>query len=157
MNIRLIESMAELELAVTIFRSLPQYFYERDVKHVYNDLSDWLNNRPAGVEYFAGFNGAQPVACLGYRQDLQAQRVYYLSHFAVTATLRSQGIGSKMLRFVENRLAQTGARIIAVCTSPLAYARDTRAFYEAREYQHAANIPDYWQDGDPLAFYIKKP
>lgn len=156
MIIRPIESVAELESAVAIFRSLPHYFYDRDIKRVYADIKDWLNNRPAGVKYFAGFLEDQLVSCLGYRQDLGAHQVYHLSHFAVISSLRGQGIGSKMLGFVEDHLTQIGARVIVVWTSPLAYTQDTRAFYNAKGYQHTANIPDYWQDGDPLAFYIKK-
>ncbi|MDK2785203.1 MAG: hypothetical protein PWQ41_864 [Bacillota bacterium] len=156
MKICPISNMAELDQVTAIFQSLRQYFYDYDIIRVREDISHWLQNRNPGVEYFAGFHNDMVVACLGYRKDYQAHEVYYLSHFAVHAAFRGRGLGSQMLRFVEERLRQLGARLIVVWTSTLDYTRDTRAFYEAKGYIHCADIPDYWRDGDPLALYIKK-
>lgn len=156
MDIRPITNETELHQAVELFRSQPQFFYKEDVIRTYEDISAWLKSRTPGVEYFAGFQGGKLVACLGYMKDPQGDRVYHLSHFAVDKDLRRQGLGRQMLRFVEERLAALGARLIAVWTSPLDYTKETRAFYEAMGYVHRADIPDYWRDGDPLAFYTKK-
>jgi ribosomal protein S18 acetylase RimI-like enzyme len=74
---------------------------------------------------------------------------------AVDPALHGAGIGSALLTAMERRLAGV-ARLVVVETAGRADYAPTRAFYEARGYRAAAQIPDFYAPGDDQVVYVKR-
>ena len=68
---------------------------------------------------------------------------------------QQQGIGTRLLNAVEERLRGEGCRLVVVETSSRDDYAPTRAFYERRGYARTAAIPAYYAPGDDLVIYLK--
>jgi ribosomal protein S18 acetylase RimI-like enzyme len=80
---------------------------------------------------------------------------YDLYWVVVDAVWQGRGVGTQLLRAVEDRLTTTDARLLVVETSSLAAYAATRAFYERRGYTRAATLPGYYAPDDDLVIYLK--
>jgi len=68
---------------------------------------------------------------------------------------QGEGIGTQLLRAVEDKLTTDDGRLVVVETSSRADYAPTRAFYERRGYTQAARLPSYYAPGDDLVIYLK--
>ena len=68
---------------------------------------------------------------------------------------QGKGLGTRLLRAVEDQLTTDHGRLVIVETSSRADYAPTRAFYERRGYTRAARIPGYYAPGDDLVIYLK--
>jgi ribosomal protein S18 acetylase RimI-like enzyme len=73
---------------------------------------------------------------------------------AVDPSLQGSGVGTALIREMEQRLAGL-ARVIVVETAGRPDYAGTRAFYEARGYRAVATIPDFYAPGDDQVVYLK--
>ncbi len=73
---------------------------------------------------------------------------------AVDPALQGAGVGTALVREMEQRLAGA-ARLVVVETAGRPDYAPTRAFYEARGYRRAAVIPDFYAPGDDQVVYLK--
>ena len=80
---------------------------------------------------------------------------YDLYWIAVDAGRQRVGLGSLILRQAEKAAAALGAARIYVQTSTRPQYQPTRAFYDRNGYALAAELPDYYADGDGQAIYVK--
>ena len=65
------------------------------------------------------------------------------------------GVGTQLLKAVEDQLTTDDGRLIVVETSSRAPYAPTRAFYERRGYVETARLPGYYAPGDDLVIYLK--
>ncbi|HEX9505906.1 MAG TPA: GNAT family N-acetyltransferase [Acidimicrobiia bacterium] len=68
---------------------------------------------------------------------------------------QGEGVGTRLLRAVEDRLTTDHARLVVVETSSRPGYAPTRAFYERRGYTQAARLAGYYAPGDDLVIYLK--
>jgi GNAT superfamily N-acetyltransferase len=61
--------------------------------------------------------------------------------------MHRKGIGSLMMKYIENHLRQQGHRILIVETSGRDAFKLTRKFYENLNYTREAVIRDFWKEG----------
>ena len=80
---------------------------------------------------------------------------YDLYWIAVERSLQSQGVGSLLIDWVEQKLRSERGRLVVVETSSRADYAPTRGFYEARGYVRAATIHGYYALGEDLVIYVK--
>ena len=81
---------------------------------------------------------------------------YDLYWIAVTPALRGQNIAAELLRRAENRIRNSGGRIVyAEATSREVYA-PARRFYIKHGFEECANIPDFYKLGDAKVIYGKR-
>jgi ribosomal protein S18 acetylase RimI-like enzyme len=92
-------------------------------------------------------------ACFGPTPDTVS--TYDLYWIAVDRARQSEGIGTQLVRAVEQAVSGGGGRLIVVETSSRGDYTPTRAFYEARGYHRTATIPGYYAPGDDLVIYVK--
>lgn len=88
-------------------------------------------------------------------------KVCELRWMAVRETHRNQGVGTRLLDRVCERMVADGGRLLTVKTladtvSFEPYVR-TRAFYENRGFLHVETVDPYpdWGPGNPCAIYVK--
>ena len=68
---------------------------------------------------------------------------------------QGQGLGTRLLRAVEDTLTADQGRLVIVETSSRADYAPTRTFYERRGYTQAARLAGYYAPGDDLVIYLK--
>lgn len=105
--------------------------------------------------FLGAFDGDALVgyACWGPTPDTAG--TYDLYWIAVDRSRQGTGIGTRLVRAVEQRLREEGGRLIVVETSSRPDYEPTRAFYDARGYHRAATIPGYYAPEDDLVIYVK--
>ena len=92
-------------------------------------------------------------ACWGPTPGTQG--TYDLYWIVVDPAWQGKGVGTALLRAVEEQLTTDNGRLIVVETSSRADYTATRAFYERRGYAAAARLPGYYAPGDDLVIYLK--
>ncbi len=80
---------------------------------------------------------------------------YELNWIATAKHALRGGVGSALLRAVEDRARQYGGRYLNLETSATEAYAAARAFYERHGYQLVAQIADYYDEGDDMLIYRK--
>ena len=80
---------------------------------------------------------------------------YDLYWIAVHPEFQNQGIGKKLLTFLEQEITRLHGRLIIIETSSQKKYESTQAFYLHQDYQLAAQIKDFYQPGDDRMIYTK--
>jgi len=85
-----------------------------------------------------------------------ADRVWELQMIAVDGVEQRRGVGSGMLRAVEDQVRQRGGRLLLIETSDQGSFERTRQFYRSHGDVEAARIPDYFADGDGKVSFVRR-
>jgi len=96
---------------------------------------------------------------LGYVYHAPApmtDRTWYLYWIAVSKEQQGRGLGGKLLEFVERDVREHQGRLLLIETSSTAHYEPTRKFYLKHGYAIAANIADFYADGDGLVVFSKR-
>ena len=91
-----------------------------------------------------------------YAPAAMTDRTWYLYWIAVSQKTQAKGIGSALLRFVEDDIRQLRGRQLLIETSSLPHYDLTRRFYLKHTYELAASVPDYYADGDDMVIFRKR-
>ncbi|MEO8446711.1 MAG: GNAT family N-acetyltransferase, partial [bacterium] len=74
---------------------------------------------------------------------------------AVNPKVQSKGVGSGLIKFVEDHLKIKKGRLILIETSGKESYEKERKFYEKNLYSELVNIRDFYKEGDSLVIYGK--
>ena len=119
-------------------------------------ISGYLNNKDSDDIWFTCIDNDRPIA-LGYcAPEKLTNGTYNLYAIAVRKEWQGQGIGHKMMAFIEKLLADSGKRILIVETSSIDHYALTRKFYHKLGYRQEAVIKDFWNDGEDKVIFLKK-
>lgn len=119
-------------------------------------ISDYFNNKDTADIWFTYIDNDIPLA-LGYcAPEKLTNGTYNLYAIAVRKELQGQGIGQKMMHFIEKLLTDDGNRILIVETSSIDHYALTRKFYHTLGYKQAAVIADFWDEGEDKIIFWKK-
>jgi D-alanine-D-alanine ligase len=88
-----------------------------------------------------------PIGCTVGSFDL-----YWI---AVQAGSRRRGLGRRLLREVERRVALASGRRLYIETSSRALYEPTRQFYERCGYKSEARLDDFYSPGDAKVIYVR--
>jgi ribosomal protein S18 acetylase RimI-like enzyme len=80
---------------------------------------------------------------------------YDLYWIAVHPEFQNQGIGKKLLGFLEQEITRLHGRLIIIETSSQKKYDSTQAFYLHQGYQLAAQIKNFYKPGDDRMIYTK--
>jgi GNAT superfamily N-acetyltransferase len=83
-------------------------------------------------------------------------RTWYLWWIVVGRSTQARGVGSELLRHVEDEARRAGARLLLAETSSLPHYDLTRRFYLKHGYEQAAVIHNFYEDGDHLVVFGKR-
>ena len=98
----------------------------------------------------------QITAFAYYAPAAMTDRTWYLYWIAVTRRTQARGIGSTLLKHVEQDIQSLRGRILLIETSSLPHYDLTRKFYVKHHYELAAQIAEYYADGDNLVVFRKR-
>ena len=117
-------------------------YHAREREHGHRALTYEQEGRPTGFAYHA------PAA--------MTDRGWYLYWIAVARPLQARGIGSVLLRAVEDDVRHAGGRMLLIETSSLPHYEPTRRFYLRHGYEQASVLTDFYADGDDLVVFRKR-
>jgi GNAT superfamily N-acetyltransferase len=117
-------------------------YHAREREHGHRAITSERDGRPAGFAYHA------PAA--------MTDRAWYLYWIAVARPLQARGLGSGLLRAVEDDVERAGGRMLLIETSSLPHYEPTRRFYHRNGYEQACVLNDFYADGDDLVVFRKR-
>lgn len=92
-------------------------------------------------------------ACYG--KHALTESTFDLYWIAVDPDLQGKGVGSDLLRYVEQQVSSlNGSRLIIETSSTKPY-QSARAFYKHNDYLQEAVIHDFYSPGDDVVFFTK--
>ncbi len=91
-----------------------------------------------------------------YGRIALTQKNYELNWIATDRNVLRGGVGSALLRAVEDISRERGGRFLNLETSSTEPYAAARAFYDRHGYAIVAHIPDYYADGDDMIVYRKE-
>lgn len=112
-----------------------------------HDDHTFIVYRNGTAQAIAGF------ACFG--PTPLTDRVWDLYWICVDRAQQGNGIGSALLKEIEQTVRAQGARAIYLETSDSAVYRGAREFYERHGYERLAHIDDFYAPGEGKVIYRK--
>ncbi len=91
-----------------------------------------------------------------YAPAPMTDRTWYLYWIAVSKQTQAKGLGSTLLKYVEEDVQRAKGRVLFIETSSLPHYQLTRKFYLKHGYEQAAVLPDFYSEGDDMVVFRKK-
>ena len=98
----------------------------------------------------------QPVGYICYGPTPMTEGTFDLYWIVVDPNCQGQGIGSKLLFFLEKVLKGMGGRMILAETSSIPEYEETQRFYLQKGFQEVGRVPDYYYPGNDRITYCKR-
>ncbi len=119
-------------------------------------IADFLRHPHSSDIWFTCIENHLPVSIGFCAPEKMAEGTYNLYAIGVHASKQGQGIGKKMMQYIEDMLIAKNQRVLIVDTSGTETFTPTRKFYEDIGYTKEAVIRDFWAEGDDKVTYYKK-
>lgn len=100
-------------------------------------------------------DGDEPTFVAFCVPEQMTEGTWNLYLIAVYADLQSKGYGRQIMAYLENQLANQGARILLVETSGSPEFERTRSFYHQCDYTEEARIRDFYKAGEDKVVFWK--
>jgi len=132
-------------------------FFSEDEVSVALELLDTAIARPEQRDYEIyveeGASGLLGYICFGPTPCTVG--TYDLYWIAVAPEAQGQGVGGRLVAFMEVILRAKGARKVIIETSSQPLYEGTRGFYLKIGYREAARITDFYKPGDDKVIYAR--
>ncbi len=122
------------------------------------ELVDLALERPEQKDYrflIADRDGAL-AGYLCFGPTPMTEGTFDLYWIATANEARGSGVGSALVRHMEQLLAKEGGRLVRIETGSLTEYGPARQFYAALGYREAARLPDFYRPGDDLVILTKR-
>lgn len=134
---------------IQIAQDLPEWFGEKELL----EISKNIEIMPTFV---IDKHGVIAFACIEDKSD----KVIEIKHFAVKKNHQNEGLGTRLLTFVESQYPKRELIVVKTLDESVDYKpyERTRAFYEKNGFIKIDVIDPYpeWTPGNSCAIYIKK-
>ena len=120
-------------------------------------LDDALEAGPEGhyKSRTAVFDG-KPVGWVCWGRTPCAEGTWDIYWLVVDSSVRSRGLGQRLMDRAEEEIRGCGGRIAVVETSSRADYAGTRRFYVRRGYECCATVPDFYAPGDHKEILVRR-
>ncbi len=98
----------------------------------------------------------QTVGYICYGSIPMTQGTFDLYWIAVDPNFQEQGIGSKLLGFLEEVVREKNGWMILADTSTIPQYEKTKNFYLRNGFQEVARVPDYYHSGNDRITFCKR-
>ncbi len=130
-------SKTEVDIAVELVRERLEFGEDSGYYFVFAEKSGKV----------IGFTCYGPIAGTESSFDL-----YWI---AVLEGFHGMGLGKKLMKISEAKIAAMGGTRVYIETSCREQYNPTREFYDACGYEHEATLKDFYSPGDSKAIYVK--
>ena len=98
----------------------------------------------------------QIIGYVCYGPVPMTQGVFDLYWIVVNPRFQGQGVGSKLLHFLEEVVGERKGRMILIDTSSIPQYEKTQKFYSRHGFQEVARVPDYYHPGNDRITFCKR-
>jgi ribosomal protein S18 acetylase RimI-like enzyme len=98
----------------------------------------------------------QAIGYICYGPTPMTQGTFDLYWIAVDPDFQEQGVGSKLLGFLEEWVRAMGGRLILADASTIPHYEKTQKFYLKNEFQEVARVSDYYYPGNDRITFCKR-
>lgn len=132
-------------------------FNEDEISVAIELIDVYLNNKDQkDYEIFTDAdesNNVNGYICIGPRPLTEG--TYDLYWIAVNPEIQSKGVGSGLVKYIEEHIKNLNGRLILIDTSGKDSYEKERKFYEKNNYQKLVEIKDFYRVNDSLVVYGK--
>ncbi|MBI5327928.1 MAG: GNAT family N-acetyltransferase [Deltaproteobacteria bacterium] len=97
----------------------------------------------------------KPIGYICYGKTPFADGVYDIYWIVIDPPWQGKGVGTMLVKHLENILKREGARMVIAETSSQSKYDKTRSFYEKGGFNEASRIKNFYRVGDDKIVYIK--
>ncbi|MEO0470699.1 MAG: GNAT family N-acetyltransferase [Bacteroidota bacterium] len=119
-------------------------------------VAPFLEDKAEGEYWLSWEHKGEAIALAYFAPERMTEGTYNLYLIAVDPAHHSQGIGQKMMRYIESFLANQSVRILLVETSGLPEFARTRSFYHQNGYTEEGRIREFYAKGEDKVIFWKK-
>jgi len=101
-------------------------------------------------------NQDQAIGYICYGPTPMTQGTFDLYWIAVDSEFQKQGVGSKLLVFLDEAVRTRGGRMILADTSMIPHYEKTRKFYLKNGFEEVARVSDYYHPGNDRITFCRK-
>jgi len=98
----------------------------------------------------------QAIGYICYGPTPMTQGTFDLYWIAVDPDFQEQGVGSKLLSFLEEVVKAEGGRMILADTSTIPHYEKTQKFYLKNGFQEVARVLDYYHPGNDRVTFCRR-
>jgi ribosomal protein S18 acetylase RimI-like enzyme len=98
----------------------------------------------------------QAIGYICYGPTPMTQGTFDLYWIAVDPDFQEQGVGSKLLSFLEEMVKAEGGRLILADTSTIPHYEKTQNFYLKNGFKEVARIPNYYHPGNDRITFCRR-
>jgi ribosomal protein S18 acetylase RimI-like enzyme len=135
-----------------------QVFTREEIK-VAMELIDIVLRDPNQEDYkidCMADNNDQAIGYICYGPVPMTEGTFDLYWIVVDPRSQGQGIGSKLLHFLEEMIRERRGRMILIDTSSIIQYEKTQKFYFRHGFQEVARVPDYYHPGNDRITFCKR-
>lgn len=130
-------------------------FSPQELEELSSMLAEYFNGNLGSDRFWSVYDDGKPVGVAYYAPEPYADGTWNLYFIAVHPNRQGEGIGGKLLHYVEQMLTERGERVLLVETSGLPNFERTRAFYRKHGYDEEARIREFYKAGDDKIIFRK--
>jgi ribosomal protein S18 acetylase RimI-like enzyme len=98
----------------------------------------------------------QAIGYICYGPTPMTQGTFDLYWIAVDPDFQEQGVGSKLLSFLEELVRAEGGRLILADASTIPHYEKTLKFYLKNGFQEVGRVPDYYHPGNDRITFCRR-
>lgn len=133
-------------------------FKPMEVETLREVLDEYHATLPLGSEHHCVTyeRSAKPLGFAYAAPAAMTDRSWYLWWIVVSKELQGQGLGTELLRYIEELANRAQGRLMFIETSSLLSYAPTRRFYAKHGYEQHAVIRDLYAEGDDMVLFRKR-
>lgn len=135
-----------------------QVFSGHDIQALREVLDDYhaTNYDTEGHRSITLEQDGRPIGFAYYAPASMTDRTWYLWWIVVSKHVQAKGLGGRLLHAVEDAIRAEKGRLLLLETSSLPEYELTRKFYVKHKYFVAAQLKDYYADGNDMVIFGKR-
>ena len=130
-------------------------FSPEELEELGGMLAEYFNGNLGEDHFWFTYDDGGPIGVVYYAPEPYTYGTWNLYFIAVHPQYQGEGIGTKLLHYVEQVLAARGERLLLIETSGLPNFEGTREFYRKRGYDEEARIREFYKAGDDKIIFRK--
>ena len=131
-------------------------FVSEEIDELGNMLDEYFDHQLGEDHFWITYEDNGLLGVAYYAPEKFADRIWNLYLIGIAPKAQRKGLGTELLRFVENHLIERGERILIIETSGLGSFERTRAFYRKNGYTEEARLRDWYREGDDKVIFLKQ-